>query len=75
MSTLSSAITASASALSAERTRIEAAVSNMANTESTRADAKTALLWLALVTVEQSGAVSVNLRAPIVINPGTMMGQ
>ena len=39
------------------------------------ADAKTALLWLALVTVEQSGAVSVNLRAPIVINPGTMMGQ
>jgi flagellar basal-body rod protein FlgC len=36
MSTLSSAITASASALSAERTRIEAAVSNMANAESTR---------------------------------------
>ena len=28
-----------------------------------------------LVTVEQGGAVSVNLRAPIVINPGTMMGQ
>lgn len=36
MSTLSSAITASATALSAERTRIEAAVSNMANAESTR---------------------------------------
>jgi flagellar basal-body rod protein FlgC len=36
MATLSSAITASASALSAERTRIEAAVSNMANAESTR---------------------------------------
>jgi len=36
MSTLSAAITASASALSAERTRIEAAVSNMANAESTR---------------------------------------
>jgi flagellar basal-body rod protein FlgC len=36
MSTLSSAINASASALSAERTRIEAAVSNMANAESTR---------------------------------------
>jgi flagellar basal-body rod protein FlgC len=36
MPTLSSAITASASALSAERTRIEAAVSNMANAESTR---------------------------------------
>ena len=36
MSTLSSAINASASALSAERTRIEVAVSNMANAESTR---------------------------------------
>jgi len=36
MSTLSQAITASASALAAERTRIEAAVSNMANAESTR---------------------------------------
>ena len=36
MSTLSSAINASASALSAERTRIEIAVSNMANAESTR---------------------------------------
>lgn len=36
MSTLSSAINASASALSAERTRIEAAVSNLANAESTR---------------------------------------
>jgi len=36
MSTLSSAITASASALAVERTRIEAAVSNLANAESTR---------------------------------------
>jgi flagellar basal-body rod protein FlgC len=36
MPTLSSAISASASALSVERTRIEAAVSNMANAESTR---------------------------------------
>lgn len=33
------------------------------------------LLWLALVMVEESGAVTVNLRAPIVINPGTMRGQ
>jgi flagellar basal-body rod protein FlgC len=41
MSTLSQAITASASALSVERTRIEVAVSNMANAESTRsADGK-----------------------------------
>ena len=39
------------------------------------ADAKTPLLWLALVNVESSGAVSVNLRAPIVINPKTMIGQ
>ncbi len=36
MGTLSSAINASASALSVERTRIEAAVSNLANAESTR---------------------------------------
>jgi len=36
MGTLSSAISASASALSAERTRIEAAISNLANAESTR---------------------------------------
>src|SRR5689334_20936568 len=36
MPTLSSAINASASALSVERIRIEAAVSNMANAESTR---------------------------------------
>ena len=39
------------------------------------ADAKTPLLWLVLVTVEKSGAVSANLRAPIVINPKTMTGQ
>ena len=36
MSTLNAAISASASALSAERTRIEAAVSNLANAESTQ---------------------------------------
>ena len=36
MSTLSAAITASASALSVERARIEVAVSNMANADSTR---------------------------------------
>jgi flagellar assembly factor FliW len=32
------------------------------------------LLWLALVMVEESGALTVNLRAPIVINPRTMTG-
>ena len=36
MATLSSAVSAAASALAAERTRIEAAVSNLANAESTR---------------------------------------
>lgn len=36
MATLGAAITASASALSVQRTRIEVAVSNMANAESTR---------------------------------------
>jgi flagellar basal-body rod protein FlgC len=36
MSTLNAAITASASALNAERARIEVAVSNLANAESTR---------------------------------------
>ncbi len=33
------------------------------------------LLWLALVMVEASGTVSVNLRAPVVINPVRMVGQ
>jgi flagellar assembly factor FliW len=33
------------------------------------------LLWLALVMVEANGALTVNLRAPIVINPRTMTGQ
>jgi flagellar basal-body rod protein FlgC len=41
MSTLSAAVTASASALAAERTRIEVAVSNLANAESTRSDTGT----------------------------------
>ncbi|MEQ1758621.1 MAG: flagellar basal body rod protein FlgC [Vicinamibacterales bacterium] len=36
MSTLSAALAASASALTAERTRVEVAVSNLANSESTR---------------------------------------
>ena len=39
------------------------------------ADDQSPLLWLALVSVEADGTVSVNLRAPIVINPKTMMGQ
>ena len=33
------------------------------------------LLWLAIVMMEPTGALTVNLRAPIVINPKTMTGQ
>jgi flagellar assembly factor FliW len=33
------------------------------------------LVWLALLMVEPGGAVTVNLRAPIVINPDRMLGQ
>ena len=33
------------------------------------------LLWLAIVMVETTGALTVNLRAPIVVNPKTMTGQ
>ncbi len=33
------------------------------------------LLWLALVMMESDGSVAVNLRAPVVINPATMLGR
>lgn len=33
------------------------------------------LLWLSLVSIELDGTITVNLRAPIVINPGAMVGQ
>ena len=33
------------------------------------------LLWLALVMVEPDSTITVNLRAPIVINPARMVGQ
>ena len=33
------------------------------------------LLWLSLVTIELDGTITVNLRAPIVINPTSMLGQ
>lgn len=32
------------------------------------------LVWLALLTVAQDGSATVNLRAPIVINPARMIG-
>lgn len=39
------------------------------------ADENTLLLWLSLVTVDEENNASVNLRAPIVINPGRMRGR
>jgi flagellar assembly factor FliW len=39
-----------------------------------QASPDTPLLWLAIVLLEADGALSVNLRAPIVINPETMIG-
>lgn len=38
------------------------------------ADEATPLLWLALVTVEEDGPVTANLRAPIVINLRSQVG-
>jgi flagellar assembly factor FliW len=38
------------------------------------ADRNEALLWLALVMVEADGAITANLRAPLVINPRLMVG-
>jgi flagellar assembly factor FliW len=37
-------------------------------------DAVPALLWLAIVSIDATGASYVNLRAPIVINPERMLG-
>lgn len=39
-----------------------------------QATEETPLLWLAIVLAEPDGTVSVNLRAPIVINPAVMVG-
>jgi flagellar assembly factor FliW len=38
------------------------------------ADDKTLLLWLAVVAVDEAGEATVNLRAPVVINPSRMTG-
>ena len=42
----------------------------------TRLQAKpeTPLLWLSMVTLEADGTITVNLRAPVVINPERMIG-
>jgi flagellar assembly factor FliW len=39
-----------------------------------QADAGRPLLWLALITPRGNGEATVNLRAPLVINPGSMRG-
>lgn len=39
------------------------------------ADEDTTLLWLAVVMLEADGSMTVNLRAPVVINPARMLGQ
>jgi flagellar assembly factor FliW len=51
--------------------RYTLAPSDLAQLEAT---SETPLLWLAIVLVETDGTVSVNLRAPIVINPELMVG-
>jgi flagellar assembly factor FliW len=38
------------------------------------ASADTPLVWLGLVAIDENGAASVNLRAPVVINPQRMLG-
>lgn len=46
-----------------------------ADRHSLQAGPDTTLLWLSMVMLEEGGAVTVNLRAPIVINPERMLGQ
>jgi flagellar assembly factor FliW len=38
------------------------------------AEPRTPLLWLVLITMHPDGSATVNLKAPLVINPGTMRG-
>ena len=62
MSTLSAAITAAASALNAERTRVEVAVSNLANAESTRgADGQPYRRRDVILTADQAGSFDATL--------------
>jgi flagellar assembly factor FliW len=37
-------------------------------------DERAPLLWLAIVAANEDGSATANLRAPVVINPGTMQG-
>src|SRR3989442_7830836 len=47
---------------------------NEADRQRLGADRDEALLWLALVMVEADGAITVNLRAPVGINPPGIVG-
>jgi flagellar assembly factor FliW len=38
------------------------------------AEPKTPLLWLVLISMQPDGSATVNLKAPLVINPTTMRG-
>jgi flagellar assembly factor FliW len=38
------------------------------------AEAKTPLLWLVLISMQPDGSATVNLKAPLVINPSAMRG-
>lgn len=40
-----------------------------------QADGATPLVWLAIVAVEADGSATVNLRAPVVVNPARMIGR
>jgi flagellar assembly factor FliW len=45
-----------------------------ADLERLGATSSTNLLWLAIVLIEADGTIAANLRAPVVINPETMIG-
>jgi flagellar assembly factor FliW len=49
----------------------------LSESDRARLDAKpdTPLLWLAMVMLEADGTITVNLRAPVVINPEQMIGR
>lgn len=47
---------------------------NGTDRERLRASDGGSLLWLAIVLVEADGTIAVNLRAPVVINPESMIG-
>jgi flagellar assembly factor FliW len=50
------------------------AVLDAVNLARLAADGGDPLLWLAIVATQEDGSATANLRAPVVINPGTMRG-